>query len=163
LLGDGHGSFEAAPDCAVGSSPSSVAVADFNTDGKPDLVTANQGNGAGSVSVLLGNGDGTFQPARDDAAGSYSRSVAVGDFNGDPLNERSEAFSVNLSGPTNATLADAQGVGTILNDDPVPSLAISDVTLKEGNSGATNFVFTVNLSAASGQPVTVNFATANGT
>src|SRR5207249_1194664 len=74
LLGDGAGGFGAPQNYAVGANPSSVAVADFNRDGKPDLVTANTGSSpgyAGSVSVLLGNGDGTFQPARDYAAGSY--------------------------------------------------------------------------------------------
>jgi Calx-beta domain/FG-GAP-like repeat len=117
--------------------------------------TANGSATAGSDYMAM-PGDVTF------GIGETSKTITVL-VNGDTLNEPSEEFSVNLSGPTNATLADAQGVGTILNDDPVPSLAISDVTLKEGNSGATNFVFTVNLSAASGQSVTVSFATANGT
>src|SRR5581483_10570988 len=66
---------------AVGSFPYSVAVGDFNGDGKPDLVTAN--NESNNVSVLLGNGDGTFQPHQDYAVGSFPYSVAVGDFNGD--------------------------------------------------------------------------------
>ena len=47
----------------VGSDPTAVAVADVNGDGKPDLVTANDGDD--TVSVLLGNGDGTFQAAAD--------------------------------------------------------------------------------------------------
>src|SRR5260370_14391454 len=79
-------SFRGAPTYAAGSFPSSVAVGDFNGDGKPDLAVANQGNFAasnGSISVLLGNGDGTFQPAVNYAAGSHSVFVAVEDFNGD--------------------------------------------------------------------------------
>ncbi|MGI8979592.1 MAG: Calx-beta domain-containing protein, partial [Pirellulaceae bacterium] len=60
-------------------------------------------------------------------------------------------------------LADGQGAGTIRNDDPVPTLAINNRSVLEGNSGTTNLVFTVSLSAVSGQPVTVHFATANGT
>jgi hypothetical protein len=83
--------------------------------------------------------------------------------NGDLVNEADETFFVNLSNPTNATLADSQGLGTILNDDAVPALSFSDVTVNEGNSGTTNAVFTVSLSAVSGQSVTVNFATADGT
>jgi uncharacterized repeat protein (TIGR02543 family) len=55
-------------------------VGDFNGDGKQDLAVANQG---GDVSILLGNGDGTFQPAVNFGAGTTPLSVAVGDFNGD--------------------------------------------------------------------------------
>ncbi len=65
----------------AGSGPDSVAVGDFNGDGKPDLAVANYGDG--TVSVLLGNGDGTFQAAVSYGAGSGPASVAVGDFNGD--------------------------------------------------------------------------------
>src|SRR5439155_1234730 len=64
---------------------------------------------------------------------------------------------------TNATISDGQGVVTILDDDAAPVLAINDVSVAEGNSGTTNAVLTVSLSAASAQTVTVNFATANGT
>src|SRR6185503_11046923 len=63
----------------------------------------------------------------------------------------------------NATLADSQGLGTILNDDAAPMLSLTDVTVTEGISGTTNAVFTVSLSAPSALPVTVNYATADGT
>src|SRR5262245_5587757 len=65
----------------AGLSPQSVAVADVNGDGVLDLAVANEGSA--TVSVLLGNGDGTFAAARNFAAGSFPRSVAVGDVNGD--------------------------------------------------------------------------------
>src|SRR5258708_4752859 len=74
-------SFRVAPTSAAGSAPFepvSVAVGDFNGDGKPDLAVA-----GGVVSVLLGNGDGSFQAPVNYAAGSRPISVAVGDFNGD--------------------------------------------------------------------------------
>src|SRR5262249_49347385 len=58
----------------------SLAAADLNGDGKPDLVV---GHGAGIVSVLLGHGDGTFAPHVDYTAGAGAFSVAVADFNGD--------------------------------------------------------------------------------
>ena len=73
-----------------------------------------------------------------------------------------ETFSVNLSGAQNATILDSQGVATITNDDSA-SLSINDVTLAEGNAGTTNFTFTVTLGAAVDTPLTVGFATANGT
>lgn len=83
---------------------------------------------------------------------------------GDTTIESNETFSVNLSGAVNATIADNQGIGTILNDDNTqPGISINDVSLNEGNSGTTAFAFTVNLSPASSQAVTVNFGTANGT
>ena len=82
-LGNGDGTFQAARDFAAGRGPSSVAVADFNGDGRPDLVAANSGIGSDNVSVLLGNGDGSFQAARNFPAGSYPGFVAVADFNGD--------------------------------------------------------------------------------
>ena len=54
-------------------------------------------------------------------------------------------------------------MGTITDDDAAPTLTIDDVTVAEGNSGTMNATFTVTLSAASGQTVTVDYATANGT
>ena len=83
--------------------------------------------------------------------------------NGDVLNEQNETFNVNLSSPVNASIADSQALGTILNDDRAPSLTIDDVNISEGNSGTKNLNFTVTLSAASGQTVSVNYATADGT
>jgi hypothetical protein len=88
LLGNGNGSFQAPRSYAAGSKPQSVAAGDFNGDGVPDLAVANAGSYPytdGSVSVLLGNGDGTFRAAVSYAAGTAPTSVAVGDFNGDGL------------------------------------------------------------------------------
>jgi hypothetical protein len=66
-------------------NPYQVVIADVNRDGKPDLVVASEGSGWwGPVSVLLGNGDGTFQPAvAYYSGGSWPTSVAVADINGD--------------------------------------------------------------------------------
>ncbi len=82
--------------------------------------------------------------------------------NGDVLNEPDETFNVNLTAPLNATIADAQALGTILNDDSAPSLTINDVSISEGNSGTKNLTFTVTLSKASGQAVTIIYDTADG-
>jgi VCBS repeat protein/FG-GAP repeat protein len=81
LLGNGDGTFQAHVDYQTGTQPYSVAVADFNLDGKPDLAVASSESNA--VSVLLGNGDGTFQPYVDYPASEFPISVAVGDFNRD--------------------------------------------------------------------------------
>ena len=74
-------SFAAATKFGVGGCPSSVAVGDFNGDGKQDLAAANIS--ASNVSILLGNGAGSFSAASNFGAGSAPTSVAVGDFNGD--------------------------------------------------------------------------------
>ena len=96
------------------------------------------------------------------APGETSKNVTV-NVNGDTKNEANETFTVVLSGAVNASISDGTGASTINNDDPVPDMSIAGVTLTEGNTGTKNFGFNVTLSAASGQPVTVVFATANGT
>jgi hypothetical protein len=90
LLGNGDGTFQPAVTYSTGADGAySVAVGDVNGDHVPDLVVAelyqNQGaDSPGAVSVLLGNGDGTFQPAVVYSSGGYyAYSVAMGDLNGD--------------------------------------------------------------------------------
>jgi hypothetical protein len=91
-----------------------------------------------------------------------SKQVTV-DVNGDNTFEEDEDFFVNLTNPTNATIDDPQGEGTILNDDPIPAASINDVSMDEGNFGPTNFVFTVSLSNPSYQTIMVDYSTADGT
>src|SRR5207253_549539 len=93
----------------------------------------------------------TFPP------GNTAQSVSV-PILGDTVFEPDETFSVNLSGAINATVAGGRGTGLILNDDPapVPSISIGDATVTEGDAGSVGATFTVTLSAASGQVVTVS-------
>lgn len=65
----------------LNTAPTAVAVGDFNGDGIPDLVVANRGTN--NMSVLLGNGDGTFQAPINTAVGTQPSALAVGDFNVD--------------------------------------------------------------------------------
>jgi hypothetical protein len=86
LLGKEDETFQAPVTYRVGDFPFSVAVGDFNGDGILDLAVANNldpHRASGSVSVLLGNGDGTFQPQVKYHVGRYPMAVAVGDLNGD--------------------------------------------------------------------------------
>lgn len=83
--------------------------------------------------------------------------------NGDTLFEDDETFFMNLSNPVNVAIADGQGMGTIKNDDPVPSITINDLTLVEGNTGTKPFSYTVRLSNPSSRQVTVQLTTADDT
>jgi FG-GAP-like repeat/FG-GAP repeat len=76
-------SFSAAANFSAGVTPISVAVGDFNGDGRQDLAFPNNVEEWGTVSILLGDGAGHFGTARSSFAGGYPQSVAVGDFNGD--------------------------------------------------------------------------------
>jgi hypothetical protein len=83
FLANPDGSFQPAVPYAVGDAPESVAVGDFNNDGVLDLAVANDETG---VTVLLGNGNGTFGSRADYAAG-HVPAAAVGDFNGDGFSD----------------------------------------------------------------------------
>ena len=97
FLGNGGGTFQPPVDYAVGFGPNVVVAADFNDDGRLDLAAAGQSgasdNFAGEVAVLLGNGDGTFQPqvtypvvpapAPTNEAYLAPSAVVAGDFTGD--------------------------------------------------------------------------------
>lgn len=128
--------------------------------------------GPGGVTFDISTANGTATGGTDFVPQTYtSQTIPAGSTTytfgvqvlGDPLNEPTETFFVNVTNVTNAVVVDGQGVGTIANDDPLPSLSIDDVAPIEGNSGTTNAVLTVSLSAASGQTVTVNYASADGT
>ena len=108
LLGIGNGTFQAQHNFAAGRNPVAVALGDFNGDGALDLAVANSfpESEPNSVSVLLGNADGTFQPPQSFAVRRGPHSVAVGDFNGDGIpdlvagNESSGTVSVLINNTT---------------------------------------------------------------
>lgn len=84
LLGNGDGTFRQLRTFPVGLNPVSIVAGDFNRDGKSDLAVANFNDfGPSSVSILLGNGDGSFQPATSFTVGKGSEFIAAGDLNGD--------------------------------------------------------------------------------
>ena len=85
LLGNGDGTFRSSVTYGTLPSPMGLTVGDFNRDGKLDLVVANSAENGGTpgIGVLLGNGDGSFQPAVNYSTGSFPTSIAAGDFNGD--------------------------------------------------------------------------------
>jgi hypothetical protein len=248
LTGDGSGGFQAAGNYyvtnlneIVDTLPEALVVGDFNADGKADLATA----GDGIVSVLLGNGDATFQAATKFVTDVSMHSLAVGDFNLDGRQDLAAGFGITHlvgidgysadGGPVvyttyagtavmGVTILEGRGDGTfnngtdlvtdqqagffdsesgpqymdsydqyvlslavgdfdrngapdlVLGDNmgyvstafsngavPPAQLSVSGASVKEGNSGTSSAVFTVTLSAASSAPVTVHYATADGT
>ncbi len=128
---------------------------------------------AGGVRVDYATSDGTATIADNDyaarsarisfAGGESSRRVFVPVL-GDRIVEPDESFTVNLANPRGGTIQDGEGVGTILNDDlPPPLISIDDVSHNEGNSGFTDFTFTVSLDRpAPAGGVSVAFATDDG-
>ena len=84
MLGNGDGTFQPQVTYAVGLTPTSIVAGDFNGDGRTDLAVAERPDDwHRRVSVLLGNGDGTFQPQVTYAVGSMPDAIVAGDFNGD--------------------------------------------------------------------------------
>ncbi|MGH2641642.1 MAG: Calx-beta domain-containing protein [Actinomycetota bacterium] len=83
---------------------------------------------------------------------------------GDTTDEVNETFVVNLTALVGAPgqIGDPQAVGTIVDNDPVPTLSANDVSVTEGNAGTTTATFTVSLSAASGKTITADWSTADG-
>ena len=90
------------------------------------------------------------------AVGTTSQTFTVA-VTGDTTEEPNETVVVTLSSPTNATIATATGIGTITDDDR-PILSIDSPSVVEGDSGSTNLTFTVTLSKASTQQVTVRYS-----
>ncbi|MDH4458171.1 MAG: Calx-beta domain-containing protein, partial [Nevskia sp.] len=126
------------------------------------------------VTVAYATANGTATADSDYVAGSGTLTFAAGTttqtvnvlVNGDTTVEPNETFAINLSAPTGATIADAQGQGSIVNDDggpAQPSVSINDVSVTEGNTGTTTVTFTIRLSAAATADTSVRFATAPGT
>lgn len=99
LLANADGTFAAAKSYTVNGPPAGVAVGDFNHDGKLDIAVASGFQSSAGVSILLGNGDGTFRPFTFFPAGQGPTSIAVGDFNGD--------------GKLDIALSDNEGAGSV--------------------------------------------------
>jgi hypothetical protein len=118
-LGQADGEVRRTTGYPVGTNPQTVQLADMNGDQKLDAVLAIQGQGAdpGGVAVLLGNGDGTFQPATVYLAGAVPFSAVVGHFNGDTAVDVAVAnFGQNSPGSVSVLLGNGDGsLGAALN------------------------------------------------
>jgi Ca2+-binding RTX toxin-like protein len=105
--------FGSPTDYATGYHPRDVALWDINGDGIPDIAVSNVDSAVDSVSVLLGNGNGTFRPKTDYAVGLYPDAIALGDLNGD---HRLDIVTGNANGGSVSVLLN-QGNGTFTRTD----------------------------------------------
>jgi hypothetical protein len=140
LLGNGDGTFQTPLETPTTQMAEAIGIADINGDGKPDIVIANEGNGSansGSVSVLLGNGNGTFQmPVLYGTGAIYTDALALGDLNHDgkmdivvaSIYDNSSTYGVigTLLGDGNGTFQPVVNMNTPTPMEGVRSLALAD-------------------------------------
>lgn len=159
--------FGVVPDVPVGNKPFSVAVGDFNNDGRQDLVTANYFDN--NISIRTGDGNGNFNTGVNVPVGSNPYSVAVGDFNGDgkqdiaAANHNSATVSIRIGDgngnfignteipvgtfPTLVIINDFNGDGK--QDIAVGVLSSNSISIRLGD-GAGNFNGSLSAPAGSG-------------
>ncbi|HEX8241682.1 MAG TPA: Calx-beta domain-containing protein [Allosphingosinicella sp.] len=161
-------------DATGGATGPLVSVSDVSVNeaaGTMTFTVTRTNLAAGAFTVDYATADGTASAGSDysPASGTLSFadnqvsatvSVAIND---DAIAELDETVLLNLSNAGGATIADAQGVGTIVNDDGAPiQVSIGDASVVEGNSGSVNLVFTLTRTGGTGA-FDVNFQTADVT
>jgi hypothetical protein len=162
-LGGAIPQFGAAQTFAVGHSPDSVAVGDFNGDGRPDLVVSNFDDN--TVSVLLntaapGAGAASFGPQQAFVTGGGPFQVAVADWNGDGLPDLAtsdvgdDTVTVLLNTAAPITISGSPATGTILDDDAPAGIVVTGPSSQSATVGGPFAMpLTVTVTNASGNPV----------
>jgi hypothetical protein len=153
LLGNGNGTFQQAVDYNT-EPPAWVAVGDLNGEGKQDLVTASSGSSSNfdvsTVTVLTGNGDGTFQPGVAYPAGVFLNYVAIGDFNGD---HKPDLVAVDGTG---------DAVITLLNTGVVTFSPTMPITFPTQLLGTTGSPLSATLTNNGTSPLTISSVSYSG-
>lgn len=139
-----------------GTVPASFEVVRSHASAMESTVQYQTSNGSATepADYQRESGTLTFGPTE------LSKSVAVA-VKGDDVHEGPEDFMVTLSAPSNAVLADTDGRGLIKNDDSIPKVSVSNSSVKEGDSGTVDAAFSLSLSRASSQDVTVTYGTSD--
>ena len=156
------------PPTALSVSDASVTEGSSGTASLTFTVTLAPASGQ-TVTVDYATADVTAAAGTDYAAatgnlqflpGETSKTVTV-QVTGDTLDEADETLTLNLSNAINASLADGQGTGTIVDDD-TSAVSIGNASAAEGNAGTAALAFTVTLAPANSRTVTVDYQTADG-
>ena len=139
------GTVSASFDVVLSHAADSASTVDYATS---------DGSAAAPADYQSATGTVTF------AAGDLAETVEV-NVKGDDWNEANEDFSLTLTAPANAILADSLGRGLINDDDATPVVSVSNTTVLEGNSGTVDAAFSLSLSRPSSQAVTVSYGTSD--
>jgi hypothetical protein len=157
-------------------APPSISVSDVRVnEGNASDVNANftlslSAPSGQIVVVEVATQDGTatasdYAPPRPTlvvfAPGETRKNITI-PVKGDIVDEADETFKLRLGSVSNATLADGEGVCTIVDNDRAPRLRVSDASIIEGNRDSALLLFNVTLTAPSSFPISVNYATADG-
>jgi hypothetical protein len=184
LRGNGDGTFTEVASPKI-DEPSTIVVADFNQDGIPDLAVAESGNGgfgSGMITVLLGNGDGTFTSVATSFSDLAPTAIAAGDFNGDgipdlaAINEASDYMAIlvgNADGTFTAMTTGPVDLGATsilvadFNGDGIADIAASNganpaETVFLGNGDGTFKVIEGSVQAPGYAPSTLSVGDFNG-
>ena len=124
-----------------------------------------------TVSAVVDTADGSATGADYDARSAVAVTLAAGETSrtvdvhvlGDSIDEDDETFHLDVSGPSNVTVADGRGTATIRDDDAAPDVSIGDVSIDEPDGADENATFTVSLSHGSSRTIGLSVSTADGT
>lgn len=143
----------------VGTTAATFTVSLLQPSALPATVSYSTSSGSAQLGTDFQNASGTITFA----PGETTKTITI-NVNGDSAVESNETFQVNLlSNAVNATIGDNLGVGTITNDDFLPSLQVNNVQVTEGNSGTKELTFTVTRVGSTASVTTVAISTSNGT